>query len=398
MRTKQVLLPQIHKPKNESIIGWYVYFSVYDEYTGKMKRFRRFDGFNECTTYKECSVLASKIKSRYTKKLKLGWTPFFSDDVIWSDNLLYNDHKKKQKKTRRTKRTIAYYSSQYLELHCKKLSKGTYDKRRSELRIFKKWLVKKKLDNIDVSEFTEENAQDFFKYLDDKGRTGNTKNGYLLTIKSVWAIITKKYKFIADPFENVAKYKKSTIPQRPLKRGIVSVLKNELEKTDPQLWLAAQFMYYCFIRPKEMRFMKLINIDFFDGRITLESTITKANKTRIVEISDEFLSILINDYKLNTYPEGYYIFTIKGLPGEKPVGKNYFWSRFDSVRKTIKKTKDYKFYGFKHTGAVAALSAGANIKDIQHQMGHSSIDITDEYLKSMVGYESEFFKRQMPAI
>ena len=60
--------------------------------------------------------------------------------------------------------------------------------------------------------------------------------------------------------------------------------------------------------------------------------------------------------------------------------------------------KDYKFYGFKHTGAVAALKAGANIKDIQHQMGHSSIDITDEYLKSMVGYESEFFKRQMPAL
>ena len=38
---------------------------MYDEYTGKMKHFPRFDGFNECTTaYKECSVLASKINTK----------------------------------------------------------------------------------------------------------------------------------------------------------------------------------------------------------------------------------------------------------------------------------------------------------------------------------------------
>ena len=40
----------------------------------------------------------------------------------------------------------------------------------------------------------------------------------------------------------------------------------------------------------------------------------------------------------------------------------------------------------------------ADIKEIQHQMGHSSVAITDEYLKSMVGWESEFFKKKMPEL
>ncbi len=398
MRRKEIILPQIHKPDNQSITGWYVYFSVYNDFTEKMKRFRKTDGFSECTTFKECSLLATRLKYKYTKKLKSGWTPFYADEVIWSDNLIYNQQAKTLKRVRRTKRTVHYFSSLFLENNKAAWSKGSYDKFRSELRIFQRWLVEQKLDNLDVSEFTEENAKAFFKNLDDIGRTGNTKNSYLLTIKAVWKLIIKKHRFIQDPFTDIPKYPKSTIPQRPIKRGIIGILKNDLEKTDPQLWLAAQFMYYCFIRPREMRYMRIMNLDLYDGKITLQSTITKANKTRTVEISDAFLSILINKYKLNTFPENFYIFTLEGKPGEKHVGKNYFWSRFDAVRTRLNIPKDYKFYGFKHTGAVAALKAGANIKDIQHQMGHSSIEITDEYLKSMVGYESEFFRKQMPTL
>lgn len=102
------------------------------------------------------------------------------------------------------------------------------------------------------------------------------------------------------------------------------MLKVELEETDPQLWLAAQFMFYCFIRPKELRFMKIKHLDLFEGRITLYADITKPNKTRIVDIQKTFLNKLISQYKLHKYNEEDYVFTILKEPGETPVGKNYF--------------------------------------------------------------------------
>ncbi len=399
MRQKQIILPKIYQPSNDSIEGWFVYFTIFNEYKNKMQRFKRSQGFKACTTVEQCKKNATALKYKYTTKLKNGWTPFNDKSVIWSDNLVYNEISKKHKAIRKTKRNIPYFLSEYLERNKNVWAKGSYDKRRSELRIFKKWLEIKKLDRIDISEFTQQNANQFFEYLLEKRKLrGQTLNNYALCLKAVWKIVKKKYPLIKDLWAEIPKYSKRTIPQRPLNRGIIGVLKNELEKSDPQLWLAAQFMYYCFIRPKELRFMQIKHINLFDGKITLYADITKAGKSRIVEIDNDFLALLWSKYELNKYPLDYYIFTTKRKPGLKPIGKNYFWTRFDAARKRLNIPMDYKFYGFKHTGAVAALKAGADIKDIQHQMGHSSIEITDEYLKSMVGYESEFFKKKMPGI
>ncbi len=398
MRRKEIILPKIYSPPNDSVSGWFLYFSVYDDFKCKMIRYRRYDGFKACKTIEECKENATKIKKKYINRLKSGWTPLNEKSVIWSDNLEYHEITKKRNPKRRSKRNIPYFLSEYLERSKDIWAKGSYDKRRSELRIFKKWLKKEKLDDIDVSEFTSENALAFFDTLTENGLSGTTKNNYGLVLKAVWKVIKKKYPLINDPWIDIPRYKKKTISQRPLKRGIIAAVKTELEKSDPQLWLAAQFMYYCFIRPKEMRYMQIKHLDLYEGKVVLYADITKVGKTRIVEIENSFLEELWSKYKLNKYPEDYYIFTIKGKPGKKHIGKNYFWTRFDKLRQTLEIPNDYKFYGFKHTGAVAALKAGADIKEIQHQMGHSSIDITDQYLKSMVGYESDFFKKRMPAL
>ncbi len=389
----------MYRPTSGVVHDWFVFFSVYDEFTGKMRRFRKKEGFAACKTDQQRARNAARLKKKYTDKLMAGWNPLINDkEVIWEDHLAYADIKK-HLPMQRSKRTIPFYMAAFLKDAEKRLAKGTYDDYKSKFRIFRKYLDLTKTDAIDVSVFTEEQAKGFIDFLINKKKlSGKTINQYIILVRQLWKFAGGSRKFLGNPFSNIPKMKENSTPQVPLKRGVIQLLKAELEATDRQLWLAAQFMYYCFIRPKELRFMQIKHLDLYEGRITLYSNITKTGKSRTVDVHSDFLSRLFNDYQLHQFPEDFYVFSLAGQPGPKPVGKNYFWNHFNKVRKRLNLPREYKFYSFKHTGAVAALKAGADIKEIQHQMGHSSVAITDEYLKSMVGYESDFFRKKMPEL
>lgn len=399
MRQIEIILPKIYRAPGADFGHWFVYFSVRNPLTGKLKRYRKFAGFAACTNKDQAERNAKALKLHFTRKLKNGWLPDNEKGVIYHDNLVYQEIARQVNPIRQTKRSVRYYSNLFLERMKLTVSKGTFQKYQSELRILDTFLLMQKLHETDISTITKKIAIDFFRYLDTTRQlSGQTKNQYLETLRRVWKLARKDRKLLADIWIDIPSFPAKSTPQIPLKRGVLALLRTELENSNPQLWLAAQFMYYCFIRPKELRFLQIKHIDFYEGRITLSNGITKSGNTRIVEINEMFLEKLFKQYNLHKYPESFYVFSLKGEPGEKPVSKNHLWRAYDRVRTKLNIPKDYKLYGFKHTGAVQALKAGADIKEIQHQMGHSSVQITDEYLKSMVGYESEFFKKRMPEL
>ncbi len=398
MRKKKVLMPRIYKPVDGQPRRWHVEFSVFDEIKDKMQRFRKTEGFAKCTTDRQCWANAYKLKNEYSRKLQAGWTPFDdSQNVIWEDDLVYKAIYKNQKPLYRTKRTVAYYSTRFLRTKAN-TSAGSYKTYMSKLRKLRSWLIKKKLNEKDASIITVEHAFSFMHDLNEIKKSGQTNNEYLRLFKEFWKFMKKDRKGIENIWEDLPRYKKDTRPQRPLKKGVLKLIKEELQSTKPQLWLAAQFMYYCFIRPGELRQMQIRHLDMYEGKVILYPEFTKTDKTRVVDIPDQFSKILMSKYKLHTFPEEFYMFTKQGIPGIKMVHNNYFNKQFAVVRNKLGLPKEYKFYGFKHTGAVVAVRNGADIKEIQHQMGHSNIQITDEYLKNMVGYESEFFRKKMPII
>ena len=392
-------MPQINIPMNGKASGWYVEFSIYDEIKDKMQRFRKRKGFSLCTTKEECMVVAQKLKKEYIEKLSNGWTPYEdTENVIWEDSLIYAEIKPKNKVLRESKKTVAYFTHKFLETKIN-TSPSSYKTYMSKLRALRNWLKEEKLHERDASLMTFDEAKLFMINLtSEKLKAAKTKNEYIRLFTELWEFIRKERQWMDNIWEDLPRYRKDTKPQRPLQESTIQKLKGPLEKRNPQLWLAAQFLYYCFIRPGELRQMKIKNLDLTSGKAILYSSFTKSRKTRVVDISDDFVNLLITKHKLDQYPDDYYIFTPDKEPGLIPVHANFFNKNFAKVRNALELSKDYKLYGFKHTGAVVAIRSGADIKEIQNQMGHSSLQITDEYLKSMVGYESEFFKKQMPTI
>ena len=165
MKRKEIILPKIYKPKSGVFEEWFVYFSVFDEFTGRMKRFRRFKGFRDCNSTEECQANANKLKLKYTRMLRRGWSPFENKGVIWSDTLAYVAIDKQRKPILRSKKAIPYYLSKFLEAISPGLVHGSMQKFQSELRIFNNWLHKNNLDDVDISFFSSNNAIDFFNYL-----------------------------------------------------------------------------------------------------------------------------------------------------------------------------------------------------------------------------------------
>lgn len=161
-----------------------------------------------------------------------------------------------------------------------------------------------------------------------------------------------------------------------------------------QLRLAIQFLFYTFIRPGELRGLKIQDINFEYGFIEIPSEISKNRKTQKVLIPSGFSKIL---HSLKVYPNSFYIFSKTGVPGKNQIGVNWFNNEHRKVLDTLKIRGRYAFYSWKHTGVVKAVQAGCNLKDLQLQLRHHSLDMVNEYLKNLGVLMSEDLRTKFPA-
>jgi hypothetical protein len=59
---------------------------------------------------------------------------------------------------------------------------------------------------------------------------------------------------------------------------------------------------------------------------------------------------------------------------------------------------NYAFYSWKHTGVVKAVMSGINIKELQLQLRHHSLDMVNEYLKNLGILQSKSIIERFPSI
>ena len=71
--------------------------------------------------------------------------------------------------------------------------------------------------------------------------------------------------------------------------------------------------------------------------------------------------------------------------------------RFRKLIKALNLGKDYTLYSWKHSGVVVAYKAGIDIKTIQSQCRHKSLEQTDIYLKSL-GLSMNLAINKMPEL
>ncbi len=157
-----------------------------------------------------------------------------------------------------------------------------------------------------------------------------------------------------------------------LKEDEVRKLLNAPDRQKTRDRLILRILYRCGLRVSELTSLKIEDIDFDEGMITVREG--KGDKDRIVPIDNETLD-LIQLYKGDA-EEGVLILSQRN----EPLSTR-------QVERIVKKyadeaeiNKNVYPHMLRHSFAVHSLKAGMNLRSVQKMLGHSSLTTTQIYL------------------
>jgi integrase len=399
MTTKICELAKIYDAGNDISKKWFVYFSYRDPRTGKMKRFREFKGIQKQSTPAKRYEAAEKLKNEINEKLRVGWNPFIESNAIYEDDLTYHFAARMYGKMRAGNKSFNYFSSEFLKT-VSGLDHNTIVTYKSKLRIFNQYLTKRGLETNDITSIDNQVITDFFYFIiNERKLSGNSTGKYKILLNSVFDLAVEKKSLISNPVHHVPiNTRVNDCTPRPIHENDIAIWREALVK-QPQLWLAVQFEYYCYLRPgQEIRLMRIGWIDFGNGQILIPKTIAKTKTDKMITIPSQFLQMLKIEYHLHSYPRNHYVFGKNDLPGQEHLGKNNLKNRFVVLRKKLEMPDQYKLYSFKHTGNVRARKSGIPIEERQAQNGHSSQRTTEVYTKNIMPCVSESIRNHFPTL
>jgi len=345
-----------------------------------MQRFKVSENINTFKTIASRTSAAKALCVRLEKQLLSGYNPLFVSEKIT------------------TQLTISECVCEAAESRYKRLRRKSKETYESKVTIFCDWLDVHGHGDKHVSFFSEALADQFLDYISyNRKGSATTRNAYLITLKSLFGHIVKKGFLEKNPFDGVVELPETRMGKLPFREAQKEKLRKELSENHPELWLFVQFIYYCFIRPGELRDLKCGAIDVDNGQILVDAHISKTGKAQYVSIPYPLLSQIIAR-GLHLENPDYYIFGRNQMPGDKQVLKDYFNKQHKTITRKFGMPPRYTLYSWKPTGVLAATRALINIKEIQMQLRHSSLQTTDIYLKSLGIKDMNDFVGKMPTL
>jgi integrase len=233
----------------------------------------------------------------------------------------------------------------------------------------------------------------YFDYLKQERKTANkTYNARRTILHSVFAAMIKRDPKLFHGVNLIAAIKFLKTPTKKhtayTDEQMLLIQKAITKGKEPHLLFFIQVMYYTLSRPEELRNLKIGDIKFAEGKILFRSEIAKTSIEEHVGINESLKKIILESGILS-FPPSYFVFSNEGGlhgPGQKQVSINYFYKRIKPVISKLgfyRTNPNYTLYSFKHTGAIALYKATKDIKLVQSQCRHQSIEQTNAYLRDL---------------
>jgi integrase len=238
----------------------------------------------------------------------------------------------------------------------------------------------------------------FLKEISLSGKKNATVNKHRVVLKSFYAGLVEDEILSFNPFGKTTKLSNDSSGSQYFKKRQIQQIKQYIHTNHFQfLWMPIQWQYYCFIRPGELRQVRVGDVDWDDWRIFMRKEISKNKKDEWVMIPDGFRKELEN-LNLHHFPQNFYLIGADGLPSAKPVAQNY-WSRHHfTVLRNLNFSERYNFYSWKHTGVCHAFKNDMDLRELQTQLRHHSLEMVAIYLKSMGANDMEDARKKHPVI
>lgn len=342
---------------------WYVEYYVWDQSAEKLKR-KRFVLSQE--TAKKRYKKGAEVSKEINQMLAAG-------AVI--------NKKKKNVSVINADTPIQDAIEQYLAFHHKTTKYRTYQTYESDLKHLSAFLVKHSVAELSISAFTSDHAIRFLdELITDLNLSTRRRNNLKGTMGAFFNFYKKRKVITENPFFGISNLPTVASKHHAYTAEKLAKMKELCTKKEPQLWLFINFIYYAFLRPgQELRLLRVRDIK--ENTILVEAENSKNNTTQHIKIPAA-LEVIIQEYKLRSYNEDWYVFG-EGQPSAKLVSKNYFYRRHRALLQELDIEDGHDLYGWKHTGVIALFRATQNIELIRQQCRHSDIATTQKYLRDL---------------
>lgn len=397
MPTKEVKakLPQLYDAGGDINKPWQVYYSFRHPETGKMKRFNVTEGINKIKDYQQRMAAAQKLIEKWKRKLKNGYNPFEDEgQYIYEEVIPYAAPGKAHNiETREFDYTLLQHLSNALAKH-KGIRPSTFKAYQGHLRVFRRTLEEEGKEDITLEDFGRKDAYNFLLELNVHNKT---RLAYRATFRALFNRLIELEVTDVNPFANLKMPSAQTtnalrafIPQEQKR------IKNYCERNgQDELLMAIRFIYYCFIRPGELRNMTVSDIDLDKGKILVRAEVAKNKKRQYVTIPTQFLPH-VADWVKELKPH-YYIFRSRTGSANKKRGREHFRKAHKKILKALRFGDDVGLYSWKHTGVVQ-FHKHATMESLRIQLRHSSLDQVKHYLHSLGLQDNEEAKHNFPEI
>ena len=222
---------------------------------------------------------------------------------------------------------------------------------------------------------------------------------YFISLRRLWQFAVKHGYTDNMPFDTVELPKKG----KDMACSVISpedaeILLSEIEKKDPQLYLACLTQYYCFTRPgKELRCLQVKDVDLNHGLIRVPQERAKNGHARQLTMPDDLID-LFRKQRIDTYDGDLFVFGNKKEPSKKPVSVNMLRYRFNKYRDRHNMPESYKFYSFKKTGiSVLHKSKLVSTRELMDQTGHLKLSSLEHYIMRLDSGINMTIKKSFPA-
>jgi integrase len=257
-------------------------------------------------------------------------------------------------------------------------------------KLFKAYL-NEFLPGIKAQDFSRSDAQAYLAYRDEEARKLKSKRGDQTdtSARTINNIIKGHRLFFAwgieeelitnNPFAQL-KLQRNEEKRRDL------VTDEALEKIKEYLTtynqkgflLVCMLVYSGFIRPKEIRELRIRDIHIKDHCIIVPPEVSKNHCSRVVGITAEIEQLML-DLHIGTLPFDYYICGKDLVPNSIGAPVALYSKAWVEMRKTLNLPETMQLYSLKDTGITNMLENGVPAIDVMKQAGHHDLSMTSRY-------------------
>jgi integrase len=351
---------------------WMVVWYNISPATDRLTRVRKTFGLNRIADPKERRAVAASIITALNAALARGYN-FFTD----GDELPTED----------APAAPVTLAEAFAKAHATRLI-GV--RRASELsfvsvaRMFTEWAEQQGFAALPVSDFRMPQLQQYLEYRVAKGDSPRTVNNNVKYIVGVFNRMVKPLEILAaNPLSGMHKLREEESERFvPFTADELATIAAHLKAWHPHFYTFTLFIYYGFMRPSHIRFLRRSQIDLEAGTIHIKGGETKGARTTTKQLMQPMVAAL-RTYGYADLPPDAYLLGKGFLPG----GEFFANIKNDAGAKWRELVIgelgiDKKMYALKHTGGSLYVSENEAIDPawLQSQMEHTSLAQTQDYI------------------